>query len=468
MYEDIDDNGAGSVSSEDEIKCIKLNLPEHIAAYKEKQNLTRDIEPMTCDNSLLEKITANYVIAKKIISNLIWQDKSICKNVCSLWHSIVHTLQREQLWPADCSLNMKLSSIKNGIKILKSNDNYTEPMAVLLFTNRTGFITSSRCESLVPCPCDPSCEKEHYVIDVIHRDVAAPKNCMLTVKGCFLTYFPLPHSKTYQNAIRHKMFLDSDPFIGGISIPAIPNVKFSIINIKSVNTLQEDFFEQVDKLAETHHIKGALVFANDSYLLHSVEDIIFLNHFKNVQPSVPYALGGCMVEDTMSGQNDIKDIIYGLNEGKDFISDNLISIGLFSVPKNLPQDQASNFDMFSLILESSDWAKTKIQSSINEFSKSIPHFEHSVAIKLSCVGRDQKHELEQQYFRVAFPTTRMVGCYGNGELGINHPPRPDPEESPKVKRHRLDPGPQFGVMYSYSTIFVYIGWGKILCQPRST
>lgn len=99
----------------------------------------------------------------------------------------------------------------------------------------------------------------------------------------------------------------------------------------------------------------------------------------------------------------------------------------------------------------------------------MPHFEHSVAIKLSCVGRGQKHELEQQYFRMAFPNTRLVGCYGNGELGVNHPARPDLEESPKsVKRHRRDPGPQYGLMYSYSTVFVYIGWGKILSQPKSS
>lgn len=163
MYEeDIDDNGAGSVSSEDEIKCIKLHMPEHITAYLEKRELCRDVEPLVCDNSLLDNITANYVIAKKIISNLTWQDKLLCKHVCSMWHSAVHTLQKEQLTPADFAISLRFSSIKNGIKFLKSSNFYTEPLAVFVFTNRSGFITSSRCESLVPSPCEPACEKEHY------------------------------------------------------------------------------------------------------------------------------------------------------------------------------------------------------------------------------------------------------------------------------------------------------------------
>lgn len=82
------------------------------------------------------------------------------------------------------------------------------------------------------------------------------------------------------------------------------------------------------------------------------------------------------------------------------------------------------------------------------------------------MGRDLKHKLEQDCFRAEFPNTPIVGCYGNGELGLNHPakPEPEPELTNTVKRHRRDPGPQFGIMYSYSTVFVYIGWGKILSQ----
>ncbi|XP_075978848.1 uncharacterized protein LOC142978334 [Anticarsia gemmatalis] len=469
MYEeDIDDNGAGSVSSEDEIRCVKIPLPEHFAAYLEKKDLCRDVEPLDCDQSLLNKITTNYVIAKKIISNLTWQDKSLCKHVCSMWHSAVLALQKEQLVPVDFAISLRLCNIKNGIRFLKSSNFYTEPLAVFAFTNRIGYVTGSQCESLVPPPCEPACEKQHYLIDMIQQQVTSPKNCMLTMQACYLSYMPLPHSETWENAIRHKMFLETHPFIGGIYIPAIPNVEFTIINIKSVSKIQEDFYNVVNKLAETHYIKGVLVYVNDSFLLHSVEEIIFLNHFKKVQPDVPYALGGCIVEDTISDQNDINDAIDGINMGKDFTSENLISIGMFSVPKNIPQDELSNFSMYSFILESSDWSKAKMQASINKFSKSVPHFEHSVAIKMSCVGRDQKHEWEQQYFRIAFPTTRIVGCYGNGELGVNNPARSVTEDSPtSVKRHCRDPGPQYGVMYSYSTIFVYIGWGKILTHPET-
>lgn len=101
-----------------------------------------------------------------------------------------------------------------------------------------------------------------------------------------------------------------------------------------------------------------------------------------------------------------------------------------------------------------------------QFAKKVPKFEHSVAVKLSCVGRDQKHKLEQDLFRAAFPYTRIIGCYGNGELGLNHPAKPTSDTIPNAaKRHKHDPGPQYGIMYSYSTVFVYIGWGKILSNP---
>lgn len=84
------------------------------------------------------------------------------------------------------------------------------------------------------------------------------------------------------------------------------------------------------------------------------------------QRNVPYALGGCIVEDTITDQANIPDIVNNLNEGKDFVSENLISVGLFSVPKNMEPDQYCNFDMYSLILESSDWSKPKVQSCIEK------------------------------------------------------------------------------------------------------
>lgn len=104
-----------------------------------------------------------------------------------------------------------------------------------------------------------------------------------------------------------------------------------------------------------------------------------------------------------------------------------------------------------------------------QFSKKVPHYEHSVVIKMSCVGRDGKHSYEQNFFRAAFPTTRLVGCYGNGELGINLPERAQPESrAGTVKRHRADPGPEYGIMYSYATVFVYIGWGRITKPAETT
>uniref|UniRef100_A0A2A4K2U2 ABC transporter domain-containing protein n=1 Tax=Heliothis virescens TaxID=7102 RepID=A0A2A4K2U2_HELVI len=690
---------ASSLNASDELetveennKCVKLDLPAHIAAFLKRQDLNRDFQQIICDQSLLENVAANYVIVKKILSFLQWQDKLLCKNVCSMWRSAVHTLQKEQMGPSDFAINLRLVHLKNGVKLMQSDCFYTEPLVVLAFANMGGFCVSAKCEILLPCPCDPACDKEHYreclailgsqatgkssvlnmcagnlvmtrgkaiiqrqhirinrlqyihkisltssggglddfmtghqnlmfiaqlkgysvnkahrmsamalrhmglhvddtvvsayssgsrrrlclcntmvlaptvafldepmraldhfykplvakalqrlmaepatvvvaetsvdwrllqsvitriaimskgqfaaigpaeqilqsvakgytariklrlvtayrkdkyrvyvddeessdFLDVVKNLVVAPKSCMLGVKACYTSYMPLRDSVTYKHCVSMK-FGRASAFIGGLYIPVIPNVEFHVINIKSLDDIPGTFIKTVDKLAETRYVKGALVFVNESFILHSVEDIVFLNYLKDVQPDVPYALGGCLVEDTVSDNEDMNFMIEAVNASKVPMSENIVSIGLFTVPKNLnSQADACNFDVFSLILESHDWSKAKVETAINEFARKVPHFTHSVVIKMSCVGRDSKHEFEQNFFRTAFPNTRLVGCYGNGELGINRPERPPPEpRSSNVKRQRAE-SPQYGLMYSYSTVFVYIGWGNIV------
>ncbi|CAH1638636.1 unnamed protein product [Spodoptera littoralis] len=455
---------------ETEKRCEKLDIPAPLAAFFRKTELHRNFQQIIQDQSLLEKVAANYVIVKKIISFLPWQDKIMCKNVCSMWRSAVNTLQKEQIGPADFAISLRLCHIKNGLQLVQSDVFYTEPLMVLVFGNMGGFGVTYKCETLLTCPCDPPCEKSHHLIDLVDNVVVAPKKCMLAVKVCDISYKPLKPSKTNHLTVGRKLCRISG-FIVGMYIPVIPNVNFQIINIKCIRDIKTVFMKTIDKLAETDYIKGALVFVNGSFILHSVDDIVFLNYLKEVQPNVPYALGGCIVEDTVSDRDDMNIMIEGVNTGKDLVTENIVSIGLFSVPKSFidaPPENGCNFDMFSLILESSDWSKAKIQSAINEFAKKVPHFEHSVVIKMSCVGRDNKHDYEQELFRAAFPKTRLAGCYGNGELGINHPERLKPESFTSVKRHRADPGPAFGIMYSYSTIFVYIGWGNIVTPAQST
>ncbi|XP_047993646.1 uncharacterized protein LOC125232076 [Leguminivora glycinivorella] len=445
------------------VKCVKLPLPENILAYLEKRELVRDDQIKPC-NSLAEKVTSNYIIAKEIISNLCWQEKMLAKLVCSTWLSAVHTLEREQLSPADFVMDLhSCCSSRVGIEYKKSANFATEPLTVLTFANTAGFNITCKCKVICPIPCMPPCEKEHCLLDLVQRYVSAPKDCMLTVRAQYLSYMPLPQSITYEHAITRHMFIRSNPFIGGVYIPKLPDVEYHVINIKSKGDIKSDFYREIARISETRIFKGVIVYVTEKYLLHSVQDIVFLNYIKEVQPDVPYALGGCIVEDTMFEQSDLNHIVDQVNDGKDFITENLISIGLFSVPKgedNKEKVDRYNFEVYSLIIDTSDWAKSRISSAITEFAGQVPRFEHSVAIKLSCLGRDQKHEVEQDYFRASFPQTRIAGCYGNGELGINHPPR-QPDKTPNpAKRVRQDTGPHFGIMYSYSTVFMYIGWGK--------
>ncbi|KAG6444808.1 hypothetical protein O3G_MSEX003588 [Manduca sexta] len=159
---DSDKNDADSDSSSDNIVCTKLTVAENILAYIQKRELDRVVEDIKCDSSLLESVMANYVIAKKIISNLSWQEKFLCKHVCSMWHSAVVALQKEQLEPADFVVNdlpVTVSKINSVFK--KSTNFYTEPLAVLTFANMLGFSATNDCGSITPNPCSPACQNVH-------------------------------------------------------------------------------------------------------------------------------------------------------------------------------------------------------------------------------------------------------------------------------------------------------------------
>lgn len=71
------------------------------------------------------------------------------------------------------------------------------------------------------------------------------------------------------------------------------------------------------------------------------------------------------MEDTISENSDINLLVNSTNEGSDYISENLLSIGLFTIPKNRNNCE-NNFEMYSFVLESSDWAKPKIQQVVTE------------------------------------------------------------------------------------------------------
>ncbi|CAK1545018.1 unnamed protein product [Leptosia nina] len=428
----------------------KLQLDDNVAAYLEKRCLEREDHVTEFSSDNIEKVVTNYVIAKHILSNLSWQDKLVYRHVCSTWRSAINALRKEQLYPIDFS-------VKHLCHIKQSSTFSNEPLAVFTFLNITGFSKIFSCKNIAPCPCSPPCDKYHMGFDVLHKYICAPKECMMGVKATYVSYLPLPDSKTKENSVTS---LNSASFVGGVYIPVIPNVKYHMINLKDHALMKQEFYGAVDKIVTDQVIKGVLVFVTDKHLLHSVEDIVFLNHIKDVQPDVPYAMGGCICEDTMCHESDITQLLNSKAPCVS-VSDSLISIGIFSVPKDFAKNEC-NFDMFSLIIESSVWDKQKIQSSIVKFSKEVPQYEHSVCLKLSCIGRDRKHKVEQEAFRSVFPNTRIVGCYGNGELGIDHPAQAIPEWPPNVpKRNRKCPGPQFGIIYSYSTVFVYMGWGKI-------
>ncbi|CAG4950002.1 unnamed protein product [Colias eurytheme] len=446
-------------SSKKQLNChslSKLQLDDHIKAYLNKQHLERENQIIPCENEMVEKVVTNYVIAKQILSNLSWQERMLYQHVCSTWHSAIKALKKEQLNPSDFMIHFSNSGGKVLFKLKQSSNFHSEPLVVFIFMNISAASKFTKCQNITPSPCFTPCEKEHLAVDVIQKFSCAPKDCMLAAKAHCVSYMPLPTAKTKDGTITR---LSSQAFIGGLYLPVIPNVQFHKINLKTNSTMQQEFYTAIDNIVIDQVIKGVLVFVTDKHLLQSVEDIVFLNHIKDVQPDIPYALGGCICEDTLCDSDDISHIVNSTTPSE-AVSDNLISIGIFTVPK-APEKNECNFNMFSVILESSEWDKAKIQSSIKQFAKDVPQYEHSACLRLSCIGRDRRHKFEQDCFRAAFPSTCLTGCYGNGELGVNHPEKPTPEWPKNIKRTRMDSGPQFGIIYSYSTVFVYMGWGKV-------
>lgn len=73
-------------------------------------------------------------------------------------------------------------------------------------------------------------------------------------------------------------------------------------------------------------------------------------------------MGGCVCEDTIIGSNDINYFIS--NTSRDATTDNLISIGIFTIPKNVKNE--SNFDMFSYVMQSSEWDSDRIHACISQ------------------------------------------------------------------------------------------------------
>lgn len=119
-------------------------------------------------------------------------------------------------------------------------------------------------------------------MDVVDNSINSPKECMLTVKTDYVSYMPTSKSPTFPYMVKRDRHTGIQPFVGGIVIPKIPDVGYHILNIKALDNVCDEFFNPVNKIMETEYIKGILVFVTDKYFLHSIEDVSFLNHFKEM------------------------------------------------------------------------------------------------------------------------------------------------------------------------------------------
>lgn len=118
------------------------------------------------------------------------------------------------------------------------------------------------------------------VLDCVDHELCYPKECNLIIRASYLIYMPLATSLTAVHTVNSDMVAAGLPSLCGIYIPSIPEVKYDILNIKANSDLKMDFIDVVDKMSETRIFKGFLVFVTDKYLLNTIDDIVFLNHFK--------------------------------------------------------------------------------------------------------------------------------------------------------------------------------------------
>lgn len=144
--------------------CVKLQIPENFTAVLEKRlDLYRSSETIDCPEELIEKVFNNNVIVKYLLKHLPWQDKYVCKHVCTLWANTIKILSKEQLRAVDFSINLSINAVKKGIMYKKSGEFVNLPMCALVFCNSAAIneYGTAKCQALLPHPCSPPCEKEH-------------------------------------------------------------------------------------------------------------------------------------------------------------------------------------------------------------------------------------------------------------------------------------------------------------------
>lgn len=147
--------------------CVKLQLDDHVKAFMEKKVLERDIEPVKCSKEVIDKVVTNYIIVKQILSNLSWQEKSLCKQVCTTWHSAVQALRREQLSPVDFMMDLHSQSLNRAV-LKKSGSFCNEPLVVMTFVKCSGLDMSCPCKMIQPSPCAVPCAADHSCKLTLH------------------------------------------------------------------------------------------------------------------------------------------------------------------------------------------------------------------------------------------------------------------------------------------------------------
>ncbi|KRT85614.1 hypothetical protein AMK59_222, partial [Oryctes borbonicus] len=165
----------------------------------------------------------------------------------------------------------------------------------------------------------------------------------------------------------------------------------------------------------------------------------FINELRNRENIKEIAIGGGVISHGVK--------LFQKNNTKKVFTTNTFYCISFTQNK----DKTTQFDAFSLVIPYEHDFKSKLV----EFKNHISLRKSSCAIRICCVGKDNK-DTETAIFKEVFPATFIVGLDADGEIGWNKFSSWQPEEGiPDAKKQKSS----HYLWHEFSTVIVILTWG---------
>lgn len=117
----------------------------------------------------------------------------------------------------------------------------------------------------------------------------------------------------------------------------------------------------------------------------------------------------------------------------------------------------------SVVLSASVNSERQIEAELARLKSAHVPEERSVGFMLACIGRGEnfyggQQNVESKAFRKFFPTTPLIGLFGNGEIGFDHVPDYSKPVVVSANSATADYSETDQLYHSYTTIFVIVSF----------